>query len=333
MSSRKKSRVLIVDDEADLRELLLDALERDDLVLEAAASGQEAVKCARKNPPDLLITDLMLGDCTGLDVIDSLRSTISVDLPAIVITGQGDPETLTEASRLRPVELMTKPLDLNRLMSVVDAELGRQQTYARGKARSRKLRRLARDINIQRKVIKGQLETECADLAVAYRALSSQFSTQQVLMGFQRELIGASTDDDVFRVLFRLMVHRSGPVFGVAMVCDAEAELQIAGRFGVPHPDELAFCSPLVEPIVEKILEFPECFLADASDEPENFDAEIRKFLPGVSILAMPLIPAPGELIGLIVFYRKGEQPFCEADIALAEMVATPTAIAIRRND
>ena len=47
----------------------------------------------------------------------------------------------------------------------------------------------------------------------------------------------------------------------------------------------------------------------------------------------MPLIPAPGEMIGLVVLYRKGEQPFCDSDMAMAEMIALPTALAVRRND
>ena len=47
----------------------------------------------------------------------------------------------------------------------------------------------------------------------------------------------------------------------------------------------------------------------------------------------MPLIPAPGEMIGLAVLYRKGEQPFTEQDLGLAEMISLPTATAVRRND
>ena len=89
------------------------------MTCETASSGLEAIKLARANPPDIVVTDLMLGDCTGLDVIDSLRADIAGDIPAIVITGMGDPETLTEASRHRPAELMTKPLDLDRLRQTI----------------------------------------------------------------------------------------------------------------------------------------------------------------------------------------------------------------------
>lgn len=333
MAVQKKVRVLVVDDEQAVRQMLCDALASEQITVDAAASGQEAMKLARKNRPDIIVADLMLGDCTGLEVIDSLHSDISGDIPAVVITGVGDPEVLTEASRYRPVELMTKPLDLDRLGKTIAEELARQSGYRCAKRRTRRLRRLARQVNIDRKTIQGRLETTCADLTVAYRALSGQMAIQQVMIAYQRELIAAKTDDDVFRSLFRLVVHHSGSVYGVAMVCDARAELQIAGRFGVPQPDEAAFCIALAKPLVDAVLTVPQCTLMDAGDKADLFDEAIRKFLPGLSILTVPLVPAPGELIGLVVLYRKDEQPFTDADLALAEMIAPPTAAAVRRND
>jgi len=333
MPADAKPRVLVVDDEPEMLDLLQDALDGEGFSIETASSGLEAIKLARVNPPDIVVTDLMLGDCTGLDVIDSLRTDIAGDIPAIVITGMGDPATLTEASRYRPVELMTKPLDLNRLRQAIREELKRRAGYERTKQRQKRLRRLAREINIERKTIQNRLDSTCADLTVAYRSLSSQMASQQVLLAYQRELIAAKNDDDVFRSLFRVVVHRTGSVFGVALACDSEAELQIAGRFGVPHPDEVTFCKELCDPLVDMTLTDPKCMLIDTGERSEMFDVSIRKFLPGLSVLTMPLIPSPGELIGLVVLYRKGEQPFTDADVELAEMIAPPTAAAVRRND
>ena len=71
---QRASRILVVDDEPDLRELLVDVLADTDLEIDSAGSGAEALAKARRQRPDLLVTDLILGDCTGLDVIDQLRS-------------------------------------------------------------------------------------------------------------------------------------------------------------------------------------------------------------------------------------------------------------------
>lgn len=332
MSGAKTQHILVVDDEAELRELLSDALAGQGLEVTAAASGEEAVTAARQTAPDLIVTDLQLGDCSGLDVIDRVRGEVG-DLPAVVISGHGSATAFSEASRRTPVELMTKPLDLERLRGTVRRELARRQQQARARHRSRRLRKLARNTNLQRKSIHRQLETTCTDLAGAYRTLSGQMAMQQVALTFQRDLLAAKNDDDVFRSFFRVFARRSGPVYGIAMVCDAEANLQIIGRFGVPGPDNPTFCEKLCRPAVESTLAAPRVALFDAGDDNEKYDPSIRKYLAGLTVMTVPLMPAEGEMIGLVLLYRKGEQPFTDDDLALAEIISLPTAITVRRND
>ena len=332
MAKPNAARVLVVDDEPELRQLLTDALADLDVTVDVAASGKEALDVAALRRPDLVVADLHLGDCSGLDVLDTLRGRLG-EVPAVVITGYADPGSLTEASRRRPVELMTKPLDLQQLRTTICEELGRLADRRRKSKRTRRLRQLARTTNLERKEAQHHLDSTCADLAEAYRALSAQLAVQQVAIHYQRELLGAQNDDDVFRALFRLFVRRSGPVFGVALVCDADAELQIVGRFGVPGPDGPTFCKALTQPMVESVLADPRITLIDAGERAEQFDPQIRKYLVGVSVLAMPLMPSSGEMIGLVVLYRKGEQPFTEDDTTLAEMISPPTALTVKRND
>ncbi len=332
MCTDKYANVMVVDDEPAVCEMLVDALDSKSLHVTTASSGKEAIDLAKLNHPDLLIADLRLSDCNGLDVIDSLRD-IAGDIPAVVITGQDNTDALAEASRRRPVELMTKPLNIERLRATVREELSRRVKHDRTCRRTRRLRRLARASNLERKKIRQELDSTCADLAAAYRSLSGQLAMQKLVLSYQRDLIGAKNDDDVFCILFRLFVQRSGSVFGVSMVCDADARLRIAGRFGVPHPDSMGFCEALTEPLVDAALANPQCMLIDAGQEAEMFSQSIRKYLAGLSILTIPLIPVPGEMIGLVLLYRKGEQPFTDGDVALAEMIAPPTAVAIRRND
>jgi len=327
----KSARVLVVDDEPDLRELLLDALVDEDVTVRLAASGSEAIRMACDEAPDLLITDLRLGDCCGTEVIDRLRDIVG-DVPAVVITGCRDSELLVKASRYRPIELMSKPLDIERLRDTLRRELKRIDKGRRSEQRARRLRRLARHVNIERKMVSQQLDSTCADLTAAYQTLSGQMALQQVVMSYQNELLGARIDDDVFRSLFQTFVKRSGPVFGMALVCDTEAELHLIGRFGVPHPDKAGFCRLLADPLIENMLQGPRCAIIDAWGQRDIFDERTHKFLPGLTLLTMPLMPCPGELIGLVVLYRKGEQPFTGADIELAELLANPTAAAVHRN-
>jgi CheY-like chemotaxis protein len=308
--NKNTARILIVDDEPELRELIVDALSDSGVNVSTAGNGKEAIELARRIHPDIVITDLCLGDCSGLDVIDRLG-----DVPAVVITGRGDALSLTEASRRRPVELMTKPLNLERLRNTISEELDRLADSRQNQD----------DHSLLRKT--------CSSMTREYRELSDQLRLHQVLLGYQAELIAAKTDDDVFRVFFQTFVRQSSAVCGAALVCDSNAELRITGRFGVPRPDGLEFCQHLSEPLIELLLNNPTVQYVEAGDEPDIFDESIRRYLPGLSLLIIPLIPAPGEMIGMIMLYRKGEQPFTEDDVDLAQIIAHPTALAVRRND
>jgi len=332
MGTRSRANVLVVDDEPDVRELLREALGGGDLHVTTAASGYEAVDAARRTRPDLVIADWGLHDCTGLEVIDRLRAEAR-DLPAVVITGRPRARGLVEASGRRSVELLTKPLDLPRLQSTVQAQLRQAREVRRLRERTRRLRAVARRIDRDRHQARRELHTTCATLAEAYRHLGAQLAAQRVVLAYQQALIAADNDDDVFRVLFRLFCRQSGPVFGAAMACDDQAQLRIVGRFGVPGPDPMAFCQHLVGPLVDDTLAQPACMLMDAGRQAERFPGAIRRYLVGLTVLTVPLLPAAGELIGLVVLYRKGEQPFTDDDVALAEMIAAPTALAVRRND
>ena len=326
MHQQEKTHVLVVDDEPALRELLVDVLsDNGKLIIESAGSGKEALDIARRKKPDILITDLTLGDCSGLDVMEDIRKTVG-EVPSVVITGRNDVASFSEASRYRPIELMTKPLNIDRLRETITKEVDRQAGTQGAN----------HDIIASPKeemLVEKKLRRTCAELTGAYRSLSEQISINNNLIRHQYELISAKSDDDVFRLFFRAFVHESGPVFGAALVCDSEAELRVVGRFGVPGPDSLEFCHALSEPMIENLLMNPQAQIIDVCDEADLFDPGIRRFLPGLTVLAIPLIPAPGEMIGMVILYRKGEQPFEEDDIDLAERLSFPTAIAVRRND
>jgi ActR/RegA family two-component response regulator len=332
MTRSNQTHVLVVDDEADLCELLSEALSASGMTVSTACNAADAITIANRDKPDFVVTDLCLGSSSGLAVLDSLSSQGS-EIPAVVITGHGDSATLTEASKRRPVELMTKPLNLEHLTQTINNELDRRKGLHRAERRTQKLRQLARKSNIERKKISKQLSTTCSELTEAYRTLSGQLAIQNVVMGYQGELVLARSDDEVFRNFFRVFVKQSGQVFGIAMVCDGDAQLQVAGRFGVPNPDGLQFCRSLAEPMIESLLVHPQCLLLDAGDNMDQFDESLHRKLPGISLLAVPLIPREGEMIGAVILYRKGEQPFTDADLSLAELIARPTALAVQRND
>ncbi len=116
-------RVLVVDDEADLRELLVITLGRMKLDATAAASLEEGRRLLDGGAFDLCLTDMNLGDGTGLDLIRHAAAR-APDMPVAVITAYGNMEVATEAMKLGAYDFIAKPVALDRLRQLIEDGLG-----------------------------------------------------------------------------------------------------------------------------------------------------------------------------------------------------------------
>ncbi len=101
-------RILVVDDEAVLLDLLSSFLARRGFEVATAQTGTEAVAHLANYPVDLLLCDLYLPDMNGLDVFEAIRDQY-LDLPIIAISGQGDMDKVTQALRLGVDDYLVKP--------------------------------------------------------------------------------------------------------------------------------------------------------------------------------------------------------------------------------
>jgi two-component system response regulator PilR (NtrC family) len=117
-----KSRVLVVDDEADIRELLGMTLTRMGLEVDCAASTMEALALLAKNNYELCLTDMRLGDGDGLLVLDHV-SRQHPNLPVAVITAHGSAENAVAALKAGAFDYLAKPVSLEQLRTVVRSAL------------------------------------------------------------------------------------------------------------------------------------------------------------------------------------------------------------------
>jgi DNA-binding NtrC family response regulator len=117
-------KVLIVEDEARLRELLLRVLPGWGFEAAAARSAEEAMRLAAADPPDIVLLDLNLPGEGGLDFFRRLRERWP-GVQGIVQTGFGSVEAAKEAIHLDVVEFLTKPSSLGELERALDRALRR----------------------------------------------------------------------------------------------------------------------------------------------------------------------------------------------------------------
>jgi DNA-binding response OmpR family regulator len=118
-------RILVVDDEVAVTDLLAYNLRKAHYEVLTAADGQTALRLAKESKPDLILLDLMIPEVDGLDVCRELRKSSSV--PIIMITARGEEVDRVVGLEIGADDYVTKPFSVRELMARVKAVLRRAQ--------------------------------------------------------------------------------------------------------------------------------------------------------------------------------------------------------------
>jgi len=123
-----KRRILVVDDEKKIVDIVKAYLERERYQVTVAYDGEEALDMAREQQPDLLVLDLMLPGISGWDVCHILRK--ESDIPIIMLTARDEVTDKIVGLELGADDYVTKPFDPKELVSRVKSVLRRSQSSA-----------------------------------------------------------------------------------------------------------------------------------------------------------------------------------------------------------
>jgi two-component system response regulator PilR (NtrC family) len=118
----RKPRILVIDDETDIREALDAILSSTGYEVSTAESGAAAVERAEREPFDLAITDLRMPGLSGVDTVAALRR-IRPGLAVIVLSGYVSDESALRCCEGGATQLMSKPFDIDDLLHVVEVAL------------------------------------------------------------------------------------------------------------------------------------------------------------------------------------------------------------------
>jgi two-component system, NtrC family, response regulator AtoC len=115
-------RILIVDDEAAIRQSLEEALQNDGYDVDSAETGESALAKLHNASFDLVVTDLKMPGVSGLELLQAIRNQ-GKNTPVIMMTAYGDVETAVESMRLGAYDFIQKPFKLSTMRSQVRAAL------------------------------------------------------------------------------------------------------------------------------------------------------------------------------------------------------------------
>jgi DNA-binding NtrC family response regulator len=122
-----QARILVVDDEPDIRELVCEILQDEGYDVTVAEDGEAARAAYARNAPDLVLLDIWMPDVDGITLLKEWSAGRGPLCPIVIMTGHGTVETAVEATRLGAHDFVQKPISLAKLLSIVSQALASRE--------------------------------------------------------------------------------------------------------------------------------------------------------------------------------------------------------------
>jgi len=119
-----KKKILVVDDEPNIREALTDLLVANNFEVVTAADGEEGIEKTKSAHPDLILLDIMMPKVSGLELLKEIKgSAKEAHIPIIILSAKSDVDTLNEAMWNYADKYITKPYQPEELVASIKASL------------------------------------------------------------------------------------------------------------------------------------------------------------------------------------------------------------------
>jgi DNA-binding response OmpR family regulator len=126
-SNGAKPRIVVADDEIDVRELVAYRLSRSGYEVVEASDGEQALRLALENPPDLAVLDVMMPKLDGYELTRRLRAEPSTQrVPVILLTARAQEADVSQGFEAGADDYLRKPFNPDELLARVRAVLGRR---------------------------------------------------------------------------------------------------------------------------------------------------------------------------------------------------------------
>jgi CheY-like chemotaxis protein len=120
MTNEQHQRVLVVDDDRLVRQILVQALRRKSLIIDEAADGREAIELLRENAYCVVLLDLLMPNANGFDVLDVIDEE-ALNAPVVLVVSGADRNVLDRLDSKRIHGIVRKPFDPLEIATVVAA--------------------------------------------------------------------------------------------------------------------------------------------------------------------------------------------------------------------
>lgn len=169
---KRPARILVVDDEVNIREALAALLESDGHRVNAAASSEQALEFLREDQFDVVISDLRMKGGSGLDLLRWIRESCPAT-EVIILTAYGTVEGAVEAMKLGAYDYVAKPVDRERLGLLIEKALEKQRL-------SQENRNLRRRLSVREEY--SNIIGDCARIRAVFKVISEVAATNATVL-------------------------------------------------------------------------------------------------------------------------------------------------------
>ena len=170
MVREEKAKILVVDDEAGIRDYFYSALSQEDYEVLTASSGEEAVELVRKDGFDLVLLDIKLPGIDGIEALRQIRK-IDEDIVVIIITAYATLKTAVAALKEGAYDYVTKPFNLNEIIATVKRGLEKRRLIIENRELAKRLKQKVVVTKKRLTITTKKLEEAYVELRDTYRAI------------------------------------------------------------------------------------------------------------------------------------------------------------------
>jgi FixJ family two-component response regulator len=318
-------RVLIVDDEPDVIELMRDLVVKQiDCRVSAASSLKEAKKVLADGGADLLVVDLNLPDGDGMSLLPALRETQPA-ASAIIITGKPSVDGAISALRGGAVDFIPKPFSAQQIVERVQKAIERHTELSKRERRVDRLRDAVRRLNESRRLISKKVDLLCNDLVGAYGELSRQMDTLRHEEGFRRQIVKA---DDLEQLLCHSMdwLLRQIGYSNVAVYLAADDGVFQLGAYMKYTISGDAAVTDALKRVMVPLANKNGLIRVRGKELSDRMTSKEMAHFASQDILAVNCTYL-GESLAALVFFRDERGPFTDDDMTLLKQIGPIFAV------
>jgi response regulator of citrate/malate metabolism len=326
--SRLRPRVLIVDDEPDLIELIRDVVERaGNCRLLTASDLRQAEKIIASEKIDLLLADLHLPDGDGMSLLPRLRER-NPSAGSVIITGNPSVNGAINAMRGGALDFLPKPFSADQLLDRVNKALERQAIVAKKEIRLSRLRVAVKKLNVTRHTISKKVDLLCNDLVSAYGELSRQLDTVRMQEGFRKLMNEANDLEQVLcHAMDWILRHCGYSNVAIWLASEGEEGYELGAYMKYTIAGDLPLTNAMRNGLVPLINREGSVHLF-GSETRDHLTAAEANLLGGQEILGCNCTYL-GEGLATLVMFRDEKCPFTDEDVAMVRAISPIFAVSL----